>query len=87
MLSTSLNRKDELPNIHLAEIIVQKNDQSAVKELVDHLPANNKNIQSDCIKVLYEIGQRNPNLINGYIKKFIDLLNHGNNRLIWGGEQ
>ncbi|HMS44788.1 MAG TPA: hypothetical protein PKC68_03235, partial [Alphaproteobacteria bacterium] len=61
LLSTSLNRKDELLNIHLAEIIVQKNDQSAVKKLVDHLSANNKNIQSDYIRVLYEIGQRNPN--------------------------
>ncbi len=65
LLSTSLNRKDELPNIHLAETIIQKADQPAVKELIDHLAANNKNIQANYINVLYEIGQRNPNLISG----------------------
>jgi hypothetical protein len=53
-LATALNRKDEIANVALAEDIVKKNDKSAVRELVANLSNPDKNIQSDCIKVLYE---------------------------------
>jgi len=62
-LATALNRRDEIPNQALAEEIVKKHDVSAVRELVDNLSDPDKGIQSDCIKVLYEIGQRDPKLI------------------------
>jgi len=62
-LATALNRKDEIPNVALAEEIVRKNDAGAVSQLVANLSNRDKNIQSDCIKVLYEIGQRDPKLI------------------------
>ena len=62
-LATALNRKDEIPNVALAEEIVRKNDAGAVSQLVANLYNRDKNIQSDCIKVLYEIGQRDPKLI------------------------
>lgn len=67
-LATALNRKDEGPNQELAKYIADRNDREAVKELVDNLYNRDKNIQSDCIKVLYEIGDLKPSLIVEYCK-------------------
>ncbi len=44
----------------------------------------NKDIQNDCIKVLYEIGELKPSLIAEYLNNFVALLNSKNNRLQWG---
>lgn len=57
-LASSLGRRDEVPNQELAEKIAAAKDKKAVKDLVDNLANKNKDIQSDCIKVLYEIGER-----------------------------
>ena len=83
-LASSLNRRDEIPNQELANHIVEKNDTSGVKDLVANLWNKNKDIQNDCIKVLYEIGERKPALIAEYAKDFIALLDNKNNRLQWG---
>jgi hypothetical protein len=83
-LATSLNRRDEVPNQELAKEIADKNNRKAVKELVDNLNNKSKDIQDDCIKVLYEIGERKPALIAAYVKEFIMLLTNKNNRLQWG---
>ncbi|MEO6454147.1 MAG: hypothetical protein ABIN97_08755 [Ginsengibacter sp.] len=84
-LATSLNRRDEIPNQELAREIVQSKDKNAVKELVENLINKNKNIQADCIKVLYEIGLEQPALIKDYVTDFTELLSSKNNRLAWGG--
>ena len=84
-LATSLNRRDEVPNQQLAKQIVEKKDTAAVKELFENLNNKSKDIQHDCIKVLYEIGERKPAMIAGYVKEFITLLESKNNRLQWGG--
>jgi hypothetical protein len=83
-LASALNRADEAPNIQLAQEIADRKDKAAVQELVDHLADPDKAIQSDCIKVLYEIGERNPFLIDGHIDAFVKLLSSGSNRLVWG---
>jgi len=83
-LATALNRRDEAPNQALAEDIVRRKDVKAVRELIEALSDKNKNIQSDCIKVLYEIGERDPKMIAGYRKVFAELLTSKNNRLVWG---
>jgi hypothetical protein len=83
-LASSLNRKDEAPNQELARYIAERDDKDAVKELVEHLYNRDKNIQSDCIKVLYEIGDIKPSLIVEYSQEFVTLLDHRNNRLVWG---
>jgi len=59
-------------------------DKTAVRELVDNLSNKNKDIQNDCIKVLYEIGETAPSLIASYSSEFLALLDHKNNRLQWG---
>lgn len=83
-LASSLERRDEVPNQELAKQIATKKDKKAVQELIDNLNNKSKDIQNDCIKVLYEIGELNPSLISGYAKEFIALLDHKNNRLQWG---
>ncbi len=84
-LATSIGRKDDVPNQVLAKEIALANDNNAIKELIENLINNkDKNIKSDCIKVLYETGYIKPELISNYYKDFIKLLKSKNNRLVWG---
>ncbi len=83
-LASSIGRRDTEPNKDLAQQIVAKNDKAAIKELVANLSNKDKNIQSDCIKVLYEVGERKPELLAEYDKEFLELLTNKNNRLVWG---
>jgi len=83
-LATSLNRRDEVPNQELAKQIADNNDKEAVKELVENLNNKNKDIQSDCIKVIYEIGTLKPTLVAEFVNELIALLDSKNNRLQWG---
>jgi hypothetical protein len=84
-LATSLGRRDDVPNQELAAEIVVSNDDRAVTELVDNLSNKDESIASDCIKTLYEIGERNPRLITKHTREFGRLLGSKNNRLVWGG--
>jgi len=85
LLSTNLNRLDDQANQDLAIEIIRTKRTDWIKELVDNLQHPDKNIQSDCIKVLYEIGERgSANMIAPYCKDFGQLLTSKNNRLIWG---
>jgi len=69
-LAHSLGRRDEVPNQELARDLAAKKD---------------RNIQADCIKVLYEVGVIEPELIAEYAEDFVKLLRSKNNRLAWGG--
>lgn len=84
MLATSLGRRDEAPNVELAERIAAAEDRDAVQELMDVLRGAKRDLQHDAIKVLYEIGARQPAPIAGHAQSFGDLLGHRSNRLIWG---
>src|SRR5689334_1103234 len=83
-LASALQRGDEAPNQELAREIAQANDTAAVRELAANLVNADKAIQSDCIKVLYEIGALNPDMIAPYCNDFVNLLKRRNNRLVWG---
>lgn len=83
-LASSLGRRYEVPNQELAKQIAIKKDKKAIQELVDNLSNKSKDIQNDCIKVLYEIGEQQPVLIADYAKIFVGLLDSKNNRLQWG---
>jgi len=47
--------------------------------------SKDKDVQADCIKVLYEVGYIDPTLVAGYAGDFVKLLDSRNNRLVWGG--
>jgi hypothetical protein len=84
-LATSLNRRDEVPNQVLAKEIAKANNKKAVAELVENLNNKSKDLQHDCIKVIYETGLLKPELIAGYVTELLALLINKNNRLQWGG--
>jgi hypothetical protein len=69
----------------LAEKIIKSKRTDWIQELSKNLKNPDKNIQSDCIKVLYEIGERgSAELIAPCTKEFGELLKSRNNRLVWG---
>jgi hypothetical protein len=79
-----LGRKDEEPNIRLAVELCSRKDVEGIKEIVEGLKHTKEQVANDCIKVLYEIGERNPELIADYVLDFIRLLRSRRNRLVWG---
>lgn len=84
-ISSAFYCRNEGPNKKLAQQIAQTHADDLVKELVDNLYNPDKSIQSDCIKVLYEIGEHGAaELIAPYADQFIELLSSNNNRMVWG---
>ena len=84
-LAHSLGRRDEVPNQELARDLAAKKDGEEIHVIVENLWGKDKNIQADCIKVLYEVGYIEPALIAEYAEDFVKLLRSKNNRLVWGG--
>ena len=78
------NRRDEAPNQALARELADQKDKRGIREIAKNLWNDNPDIQSDCLKVLYEVGGLNPSLIAGYADDFLKLLRGKNNRLVWG---
>ena len=78
------NHRGEIPNQLLAKELAEKEDAEGIQEIADNLHNTDKNISSDCLKVLYEIGYLRPNLIAPYAGNFLSLLSHKDNRKVWG---
>jgi hypothetical protein len=85
LLAHSLGRRDEIPNQELARDLAAKKDKKDIREIAENLWNKDKNIQADCIKVLYEVGYIEPKLIAEYTEDFVKCLRNKNNRLVWGG--
>lgn len=79
------NRRNEVPNQELARDLAVQKDRAGIREIAENLWNKDKNIQADCVKVLYEIGYIDPSLIADYAEDFLKLLKSRNNRLVWGG--
>jgi hypothetical protein len=84
LLASSQDMKSNKANIALAKELSVSLEAIQIKELVDNLANSDKNIQSDCIKTLYEVGYLKPELIADYSADFINLLTNRNNRLVLG---
>ena len=84
LLACRLGRNDEIPNIELAEKLCDSEDKTGIREIADGLMAKEQAVANDCIKVLYEIGQRKPELIADFADYFITALASKNNRIVWG---
>ncbi len=78
------NRRDEVPNQQLAKELAQTENRAGIKEIAANLQNKNQSVQSDCLKVLYEIGYLKPDLIADYTPDFLALLKSKNNRMVWG---
>jgi len=84
-IACKLRRDEEVPNVELALELSETVDVAGIAEIAGHLSDRDRAVRSDCIKVLYEIGYRNPDLIAPYVEEFLTLLSDKQNRLVWGG--
>jgi hypothetical protein len=83
-LASALECNDERPNVELAEALVARPDKKAIATLADALSTGSVAVQNDAIKVLYEIGERAPELVAPHADAFLALLKSKNNRNVWG---
>lgn len=83
-LAAMQNRSDESPNKELALELCRSKDHEGISEIIAHLDDEDQNIASDCIKVIYEAGRINPEMISGYAEVFLKLIGSRNNRMVWG---
>lgn len=83
-IAFSLKRRDEAPNQELARDLAARKDAAGIAEIAANLTNKNKNISSDCLKVIYEIGYIDPELIAAYVGDLLKLLHSKNNRMVWG---
>lgn len=81
-LRENASRRDERANVELAASLARRQDAQAVADVFAQLA--DKKLTSDCIKVLYEIARLAPALVADYAERFLELLAHKNNRIIWG---
>jgi hypothetical protein len=84
LLACRLDHNDEAPNVELAQKLCDSMDKKGIQELVEGLKSGEQAVANDCIKVLYEIGQRKPELIADFADDFITALSGKNNRVAWG---
>ena len=84
LLACRLGRNDEVPNIELAKKLCDSMDMNGIREIAEGLKSKEQAVANDCIKVLYEIGQRKPELIADFADDFITALSSKNNRIVWG---
>jgi len=84
-LACGFGRNDEVLNIELAKKLCESGNKRDIREIVDGMKSKDRAIANDCIKVLYEIGQRKPDYIVEFTDGFIDALSSQNNRMVWGG--
>lgn len=83
-LSGAMERRDEGPNVALAEEIAASGDRAGVSELVELVRSGMPRQRNDAMKVLYEIGARDPELIGGHCPVFLEALGSKTNRQVWG---
>lgn len=83
-LAGAQGHRDDALNIQLAADIASAGRTDAIAELVENLYHPDKNVQSDCIKVLYETGYLAPELLVPHWEAFTGLLTSRNNRMVWG---
>ena len=83
-LAGAMDRRDEQPNVDLAEDIVAREDTAAVAELAAAVRSGPARQANDALKVLYEVGARKPALVGGQCPVFIEALKSSNNRKVWG---
>jgi HEAT repeat protein len=85
-LATALGRNDERPNVALAEALAAAPNPNAIRELIGALATGTAATRHDAIKVLYELGERRPELFGAAdVAAFFAILTSRSNRLVWGG--
>jgi hypothetical protein len=77
-------RRDRTPNLDLARDLAARDDRVGIREIAENMWNDNKNIHSDCMNVMYEIGRVDPNLIMPYATDFIKFLKSKHHNMVEG---
>jgi hypothetical protein len=83
-LAGALGRRDEVPNVELAEELARTGDAASIAELAEAIRSAPQAVANDAVKTLYEIGERRPELIAPHAGAFFAALKSRNNRMVWG---
>ncbi len=83
-LARAMMRRDEQPNIELAEALAKRKSPKAVAELADLLLNGTKAQQGDAVKVLYELAARKPHFLTPHLGEVLLALSSKNSRVVWG---
>ena len=67
-------RRDRTPNLDLARDLAARDDTAGIREIAENMWNDNKNIHTDCMNVMYELGRVDPNIITPYAGDFIKFL-------------
>jgi hypothetical protein len=77
-------RRDRTPNLDLARDLAARDDRVGIREIAENMWNDNKNIHSDCMNVMYEIGRVDPILITPYATDFIKFLKSRHPNMVQG---
>lgn len=81
-MRANAKRRDEQANVALAQRIALAHDAAAVAEVVAAL--DDRKLESDAIKVLYEIAALEPQLVAKHAEVLLECLSNKHNRIVWG---
>ena len=77
-------RRDRTPNLDLARDLAARDDTAGIREIAENMWNDNKNIHSDCMNVMYEIGRVDPHLITPYAVDFVKFLKSKHQHMVEG---
>lgn len=83
-LSHARGRRDEEPNVQLAVELAGSKDVDGIARVADIAITGSRQAQQDAIKVLYEIGARDAELLRPHAQCILQLIDSRNNRMVWG---
>ena len=82
-LASAHDRKDEEPNKDLGKELVENQDIEGIREIAENLWNKDRQVQTDCLSVLEQVGLLEPELIEDYVTGFIEIIFSKDNRLVW----
>ncbi|MEA3014675.1 MAG: hypothetical protein QOD42_3220 [Sphingomonadales bacterium] len=83
-LASALGRRDELPNVALAQELAASEDRAGIFMLADALTSGSRPVRGDAIKALYELGALRLDLLRPHVGALLAALDASDNRLVWG---
>jgi hypothetical protein len=82
-LAGAQDRRDEQPNKDLGRQLVENHDIAGIQEVAENLWNEDKQVRTDCLSVLEQVGLLEPELIEDHVADFVELVFSRDNRLVW----
>jgi hypothetical protein len=82
-LASAQGRRDEQPNKDLGRQLVENHDIAGIQEVAENLWNEDRQVRTDCLSVLEQVGLLEPELIEDHVADFIRLVFCRDNRLVW----